>query len=53
MFDYFGIEDEFEQQNYLLYTDGALSELLKNIVVINNEEIRFIDPSLYNVFINC
>ena len=53
LFDYFGIEDEFEQQNYLLYTDGALSELLKNIVVINNEEIRFIDPSLYNVFINC
>ena len=53
LFIYFGIEDEFEQQNYLLYTDGALSALLQNIIVINNEEIQFIDDLLYDVYINC
>ena len=34
LFEYFGIEDEFEQQNYILYTDDALTELLDKIVVV-------------------
>ena len=53
LFEYFGIEDEFEQQNYILYTDDALTELLDKIVVVDNSIIRFTDPLLYSVFINC
>ena len=51
LFEYFGIEDEFEQQNYILYTDDALTELLDKIVVVDNSIIRFTDPLLYSVFI--
>ena len=53
LFEYFGIEDEFEQQNYILYTDDALGELLEKIIVIDNSIIQFTDPLLYSVFINC
>ena len=53
LFEYFGIEDEFEQQNYILYTDDALGDLLEKIVVIDNSIIQFTDPLLYSVFINC
>ena len=53
LFEYFGIEDEFEQQNYILYTDDALGELLEKIIVIDNGIIQFTDPLLYSVFINC
>ena len=53
LFEYFGIEDEFEQQNYFLYTDDALGELLEKIIVIDNGIIQFTDPLLYSVFINC
>ena len=53
LFEYFGIEDEFEQQNYILYTDDALGDLLEKIVVIDNGIIQFTDPLLYSVFINC
>ena len=53
LFEYFGIEDEFEQQNYILYTDDALTELLDKIIVVDNSIIRFTDPLLYSVFINC
>ena len=53
LFEYFGIEDEFEQQNYILFTDDALTELLDKIVVVDNSIIRFTDPLLYSVFINC
>ena len=53
LFEYFGIEDEFEQQNYFLYTDDALGELLEKIIVIDNSIIQFTDPLLYSVFINC
>ena len=53
LFEYFGIEDEFEQQNYILYTDDVLGDLLEKIVVIDNSIIQFTDPLLYSVFINC
>jgi len=53
LFEYFGIEDEFEQQNYILYTDDALSALLDKIIVIDNRIIQFTDDSLYDVYINC
>ena len=53
LFEYFGIEDEFEQQNYILYTDDALGDLLEKIIVIDNSIIQFTDPLLYSVFINC
>ena len=53
LFEYFGIEDEFEQQNYILYTDDALGDLLEKIIVIDNGIIQFTDPLLYSVFINC
>jgi hypothetical protein len=53
LFEYFGIEDEFEQQNYILYTDDALSALLDKIIVIDNRIIQFTDDSLYDIYINC
>ena len=53
LFDYLGIEDEFDQQNYILYTDQALNSILENIVVIDNKTIEFTDPLLYSVYINC
>jgi len=53
LFEYFGIEDEFEQQNYILYTDEALESLLDKIIVIDNDIIQFTDPLLYSIYINC
>ena len=53
LFEYFGIDDEFDQQNYILYTDEALNSILENIVVHEDNTIEFTDPSLYSIFINC
>ena len=53
LFDYLGIDDEFDQQNYILYTNEALNSILENIVVHEDNTIEFIEPSLYSVFINC
>ena len=53
LFDYLGIDDEFDQQNYILYTNEALNSILENIVVHKDNTIEFIEPSLYSVFINC
>ena len=53
LFEYFGINDEFDQQNYILYTDEALNSILENIVVHEDNTIEFTDPSLYSIFINC
>ena len=53
LFDYLGIDDEFDQQNYILYTNDALNSILENIVVHEDNTIEFMDPSLYSVFINC
>ena len=53
LFEYFGIEDEIEQQNYILYTDSALEALLEKIIVIDNRIIQFTDPLLYSIYINC
>ena len=53
LFDYLGIDDEFDQQNYILYTNEALNSILENIVVHEDNTIQFMDPSLYSVFINC
>mgnify|MGYP002627238249 FL=1 len=53
LFEYLGIDDEFEQQNYILYTDEALNSILENIIVDENNTIQFTDQLLYSVFINC
>ena len=53
LFEYLGIDDEFDQQNYILYTNDALNSILENIVVNEDNSIEFIDPSLYSIFINC
>jgi len=53
LFEYFGIDDEFDQQNYILYTDEALNSILENIVVHEDNTIEFTEPSLYSIFINC
>ena len=53
LFEYLGIDDEFDQQNYILYTNDALNSILENIVVHEDNTIEFIDPSLYSIFINC
>ena len=53
LFDYLGIDDEFEQQNYILYTDEAMNSILENIIVDENNTIQFTDQLLYSVFINC
>jgi hypothetical protein len=52
LFKYLGIT-EGTYENYMLYTDDALNLILNKIEVINNNYIRFIDPTLYNVSINC
>ena len=52
LFQYLEIDDEFEQQNYILYTDEALNLILENIVLIDNEIIEFTDSNLYEVLIN-
>lgn len=52
LFQYLEIDDEFEQQNYILYTDEALNLILENIVLIDNEIIEFTDSYLYEVLIN-
>ena len=53
LFEYLGIDDEFAQQNYILYTNDALNSILENIIVHEDNTIEFLDPSLYSVFINC
>ena len=53
LFEYLGIDDEFDQQNYILYTDEALNSILENIIVDENNTIQFTDQLLYSVFINC
>ena len=49
---YFEIEGEYELQNYLLYTDQALNEILSNITLVDNKKIQFVKPFLYKASIN-
>ena len=51
LFKFIGISNS--KDNYLLYTDNALNIILKNITVSNDRLIHFLDPMLYNAFINC
>jgi len=53
MFFYLGLNEDYQQQNYVLYTDEVLNEILLKITVKDNKYIKFTDPSLYSVFINC
>ena len=53
LFAYLGFMDGTQNDNYLLYTDEALNILLEKIIVIENKYIKFTDPLLYNVCINC
>lgn len=53
LFGYLGLKKDYQQQNYMLYTDEVLNEILLKITVKDNKYIKFTDPSLYSVFINC
>ena len=46
------IEGEYELQNYLLYTDQALNEILSNITLVDNKKIQFVKPFLYKASIS-
>lgn len=53
LFNYLGFMDGTQNDNYLLYTDEALNIILEKIIVIENKYIKFTDPLLYSVCINC
>jgi len=53
LFFYLGLKEDYQQKNYVLYTDEVLNEILMKITVIDNKYIEFTDSSLYSVFINC
>lgn len=53
LFNYLGITDSFQRQNYMLYTDETLTLLLEKITLIDNKYITFTDNELYSIFINC
>ena len=53
LYKFLGITNISEKNNYFLYTDEALNLILKNILVTDNKFIQFIDPMLYDAFINC
>ena len=53
LYKFLGIANSISKDNYLLYTDEALNVILKNITVTDNKFIHFIDPLLYDAFINC
>ena len=53
LFDYLGFMEGPQNDNYLLYTDEALNIILEKIIVIDNKYIKFTDPLLYSVCINC
>ena len=53
LFEYLGIKDNYQKQNYILYTDEALNIILEKITVTNDKSIIFTDNSLYSIYINC
>ena len=52
LFKYYGINEISEKQNYLLYTDDVVNDILSNIR-IENEEIIVENPIVLDSLINC
>ena len=53
LFNILGIKNQVEQQNYMLYTDDAINDILQNIQVDEENSIFINDPSLLSAVINC
>ena len=51
LFEYLGIKDNYQKQNYILYTDEALNIILEKITVTNDKSIIFSDKKLYTIYI--
>ena len=52
LFKYYGINEISEKQNYLLYTDDVVNDILANIY-IENEQIIIENPIVLDALINC
>ena len=52
LFKYYGINEISEKQNYLLYTDDVVNDILANIY-IENEQIIIENPIVFDALINC
>ena len=53
LYKFLGISNSMSKDNCFLYSDEALNLILQNITVTDNKFIHFIDPVLYDAFINC
>ena len=52
LFKYYGINEHSTQQNYLLYEDEIVNDILSNIRV-ENDEIIIENPMVLDALINC
>ena len=53
LFNILEIKDQVAQQNYVLYTDDAINDILQNIQVDEDNSILINNPLLLSAVINC
>ena len=52
LFKYYGINEHSYQQNFYLYTDDIVNDILSNIIIDNNQ-IIIENPMVLDALINC
>ena len=53
LFSFYGMNDHSSQQNYFLYTDDTINDILENIKLIDNSIIMINNPMVQASLINC
>ena len=53
LFNYYGMNEHSLQQNYFLYTDATINDILDNISLENNSTILIENPMVLDAIINC
>lgn len=53
LFNYYGMNEHTIQQNYFLYTDDAINDILENIRLEENSIIVIENPMVRDALINC
>ena len=53
LFNFYGMKDHCMQQNYFLYTDDTINDILENIRIEDNSVIIIDNPLVLSSLINC